>query len=74
MGVPMLTKMGANLISRMGASFMSAAGLSDWVAKDDEDCVRIAQTQAADRQALLALKQGLRVRQQAWLSAAQDRL
>ena len=49
----------------MGASFMTAAGLSDWVAQSDADYVRIAAAMARDRQALLTLKQGLRVRLQA---------
>jgi predicted O-linked N-acetylglucosamine transferase (SPINDLY family) len=87
MGVPVLTKLGSNFVSRMGASFMTAAGLADWVAQDDDDYVRIAQTMAADRQALIALKQGLRARlqslpawdvvahtraiEQAWIDAAQ---
>ena len=64
MGVPVLTKMGGHFVSRMGASFMTAAGLSEWVAKDDDDYVAIAQRMAADREALLALKQGLRERLQ----------
>ena len=64
MGVPVLTKMGEHFVSRMGASFMTAAGLREWVAKDDDDYVAIAQRMAADREALLALKQGLRERLQ----------
>lgn len=62
MGVPVVVKAGNNFVSRMGASFMSAAGLGDWVAKDDADYVEIAKQMAADRQALLSLKQGLRER------------
>ena len=64
MGVPVLTKMGGHFVSRMGASFMTAAGLSEWVAQDDDDYVAIAQRMAADREALLRLKQGLRERLQ----------
>lgn len=60
MGVPLVALAGHNFVSRMGASFMSAAGMSDWVALSDEDYVRIAVAKAHDRQALLALKQGLR--------------
>lgn len=60
MGVPVLTKMGEHFVSRMGASFMMAAGLSEWVAKDDDDYVAIAQRMASDRKELLALKKGLR--------------
>jgi predicted O-linked N-acetylglucosamine transferase (SPINDLY family) len=65
MGVPVVVKAGGNFVSRMGASFMSAAGLNDWVAKTDADYVRIASSMARDRQALLALKRGLRQRLQA---------
>jgi predicted O-linked N-acetylglucosamine transferase (SPINDLY family) len=64
MGVPVLTQMGAHFVSRMGASFMTAAGLPEWVAKDDDDYVAIAQRMASDRIALLALKKGLRERLQ----------
>ena len=65
MGVPVVVKAGGNFVSRMGASFMSAAGLNDWVAETDADYVRIASSMARDRQALLALKRGLRERLQA---------
>jgi len=64
MGVPVLTLHGQHFVSRMGASFMMAAGLPEWVARDDDDCVAIAQRMAAERQALLALKKGLRQRLQ----------
>lgn len=69
MGVPVLTQMGPHFVSRMGASFMTAAGLPEWVAQDDDGYVAIAQQMASDRNALLALKQGLRARlqnQPAW--------
>ncbi len=65
MGVPVVVKLGGNFVSRMGASFMTAAGLKEWVAESDADYVRIAAAMARDRQALLTLKQGLRVRLQA---------
>lgn len=64
MGVPVVTMYGQHFVSRMGASFMHAAGLSDWVAKDDADYVRIACTMAGNRLALLELKRGLRKRLQ----------
>ena len=69
MGVPVLTQMGAHFVSRMGASFMTAAGLPEWLAQDDDGYVAIAPQMASDRNALLALKQGLRARlqnQPAW--------
>ena len=65
MGVPVLTQLGGHFVSRMGASFMTAAGLPEWVAKDDDDYVAIAQRMAADRDALWALKRNLRQRLQA---------
>lgn len=65
MGVPVLCKLGDYFTSRMSASFMGRAGLGDWVAQTDDDYVRIAVEKAQHRQALLALKQGLRTRQQA---------
>jgi predicted O-linked N-acetylglucosamine transferase (SPINDLY family) len=64
MGVPVVVKEGQNFVSRMGASFMRAAGLPEWVAASDEDYVAIAARMAADRQALLQLKAGLRARLQ----------
>ena len=76
MGVPVLTQMGAHFVSRMGASFMTAAGLPEWVAKDDDDYVAIAQRMASDRKALLALKKGMRERLQksaAWDAVAHTR-
>jgi predicted O-linked N-acetylglucosamine transferase (SPINDLY family) len=65
MGVPVVVKAGGNFVSRMGASFMAAAGLPEWVAADDDAYVAIAQRMAANRAALLQLKQGLRQRLQA---------
>jgi len=65
MGVPVLCQRGGYFVSRMSASFMGRLGLSDWVAESDADYVRIAIAKAKDRQALLELKQGLRIRQQA---------
>ena len=62
MGVPVVVKAGHNFVSRMGASFMAAAGYREWIAHDDAGYVAIAQTMAADREALLTLKQGLRQR------------
>lgn len=62
MGVPVVVKAGGNFVSRMGASFMTAAGLPEWVAQSDDEYVAIAARMAADREVLLALKQGLRER------------
>ena len=60
MGVPVVVKAGNHFVSRMGASFMSAASLEQWVAESDAEYVQIAKQMAADRQALLSLKRGLR--------------
>ena len=62
MGVPVVTQRGHHFVSRMGASFMTAAGLPEWVAEDDAGYVRVAVQMAQDRDALLALKRGLRER------------
>ena len=62
MGVPVIVKEGGNFVSRMGISFMTAAGLGECVAQSDEDYVEIAVRNAADRQALLKMKRGLRTR------------
>ena len=76
MGVPVLTLEGGHFVSRMGASFMGAAGLGDWVARDEDDYVETAVRMAADRQRLLELKRGLRLRlleREAWNPVAQTR-
>lgn len=65
MGVPVVALHGAHFVSRMGSSFMQAANLGDWVAHSDDEYVAIAQRMASDRQALLAIKAGLRKRLQA---------
>jgi predicted O-linked N-acetylglucosamine transferase (SPINDLY family) len=76
MGVPVVTMLGQHFVSRMGASFMTAAGLANWVATDDAHYVAIAKQMGADRQALLALKKGMRDRllaQPAWDVVAHTR-
>ena len=76
MGVPVVTQRGHNFVSRMGASFMTAAGLPEWVAKDDAAYVQVAMQMSQDRDALLALKRGLRARLQecrAWDVVAHTR-
>lgn len=60
MGVPVVCQLGHHFVSRMSASFMTRLGLSDWVANNDEDYVRIAVEKGQDRQALLTLKQNMR--------------
>lgn len=65
MGVPVVALAGSSFVSRMGASFMGAAGMTDWVASTDAEYVQIAVAKSSDRQALLAIKQGMRERLQA---------
>lgn len=62
MGVPVLSLKGEHFVSRMGASFLDAAGLAGWVVDNEAAFVSRARAAAADRQALIALKQGLRAR------------
>jgi protein O-GlcNAc transferase len=62
MGVPTLTRDGDSMIARQGVAMMSAVGLPDWVAEDDDDYVRRAVAFARDRDALRALRGGLRAR------------
>ena len=60
MGVPVLTMKGDKFASRMGASFMQAGGLDEFVAHSSEEFVQQAKAVAADRAALVSLKQGMR--------------
>ncbi len=62
MGVPVLTLAGDNFCGRMGASIMHYAGLTDWIAKTEDEYVRIAQQKASQATQLLSLKKGLRER------------
>ena len=60
MGLPTLTLTGQTLLARQGASLLTAAGLSDWVAADEDDFIRIAQKVACHLPQLAALRAGLR--------------
>jgi predicted O-linked N-acetylglucosamine transferase (SPINDLY family) len=60
MGVPVLTLAGTHFQSRQGVGLLTNAGLPDWIAVDADDYVARAVRHAADRQALTALRQGLR--------------
>ncbi len=62
MGVPTLTLPGETFASRHSASHMSNAGLADWVAADLAQYVELAVARSADRDALAALRNGLRAR------------
>ncbi len=60
MGVPVVTLAGANFVSRMGASFMTVLGQPDWVAKDEDAYVAIAQRLAQQLSALRTGRAALR--------------
>jgi predicted O-linked N-acetylglucosamine transferase (SPINDLY family) len=60
MGVPTLTLAGDGWLARQGAALLSAAGLSDWIARDADEFVRLALAHASDWQALAARRAGLR--------------
>ena len=62
MGVPVLALMGDSMISRQSASLLNAAGMADWIARSEEDAVRIAVRRSQDTQALADLRHGMRAR------------
>jgi len=62
MGVPTVTLPGDTFSSRHSVSHMSNVGLSDWVATDRDDYVRLACARASDLDALEALRATLRIR------------
>lgn len=62
MGVPTVTLCGPTPVARGGASLLRAAGLPQLIAATLDDYVRIAVEVAADREALSALRAGLRAR------------
>ena len=65
MGVPVVTWPQSRVVSRQTFAFLSAIGLPELAAQDAGDYVRIAQSLAADRARLAALRSGLRSRMQA---------
>ncbi|MFD1625540.1 tetratricopeptide repeat protein [Azospirillum griseum] len=62
MGVPVVTRPGANMMSRWSASLLSALDLPDLIATDDDSYVAIAAALAADPARLTALRATLRAR------------
>jgi predicted O-linked N-acetylglucosamine transferase (SPINDLY family) len=60
MGVPVVTRAGDSHVSRVGVSLLQAVGLSDWIARDDDDYIRIAVTAAGDVVKLGELRTALR--------------
>jgi predicted O-linked N-acetylglucosamine transferase (SPINDLY family) len=62
MGVPTITLAGESVISWQGASILMRLGMDDWVARDDDDFVRIARHRVENLPALAQLRTGLRER------------
>ena len=62
MGVPTLTLPGEIFAARHSLSHLSNAGLTDWVAADLPSYIAMAVAKAAERDALAALRAGLRAR------------
>ena len=62
MGVPTVTLPGESFAARHSLSHLSNAGLTDWVAGDLPSYIAMAAARAADRDALAALRAGLRAR------------
>lgn len=62
MGVPTVTRMGNTMLSLQGVSMLTCVGLTDWIAQDDDDYIRIACHFANDPQYLAQLRSELRDR------------
>ena len=62
MGVPVVTYPGQTFASRHSCSYLSTIGLSEWIANDVDDYVRIAVSRVQDLPALQSLRSGLRDR------------
>jgi predicted O-linked N-acetylglucosamine transferase (SPINDLY family) len=62
MGVPTITRTGNTMLARQGESLLVAAGLHGWIARSDDEYVRLAVAHAADLAALADLRAGLRER------------
>lgn len=60
MAVPVLTRRGGSFLSRLGESICVNAGLADWIAADEDDCVRKAVAFTQDLAGLARLRTGLR--------------
>ena len=62
MGVPVVSLCGRTHVSRVGSSLLANVGLSNLVASDREDYIRIACDLASDAARLADIRQGLRTR------------
>ncbi|MFZ9810966.1 MAG: hypothetical protein ACO3DL_07110, partial [Burkholderiaceae bacterium] len=62
MGVPVITKRGQSLIGRQGEMILETLDLTDWIASDNQDYVRIASDLESQLGYLKQLRQVLRAR------------
>ena len=60
MGVPVVTLPGNTPVSRMSAAMLAAAGMSDWIARDEDDYVRIALDFSEEPALLARIRQEMR--------------
>ncbi len=60
MGVPTVTLTGNSMLARQGESMLRCTGLADWVARSEQDYIRIAVQKVSDLPCLAELRQGLR--------------
>ena len=62
MGVPVITCPGETFASRHGLSYLSSLGMTETIARDQDEYVRLAVDLASDRQRLATLRVSLRPR------------
>lgn len=62
MGVPVITLRGDRHAARVGASILHRVGLTDMVARDEDEYVRLACALAGDTARLVTLRRGLRAK------------
>ncbi|MFO1323707.1 MAG: tetratricopeptide repeat protein [Burkholderiales bacterium] len=62
MGVPLVARLGASMISRQSAALLAAAGLDRWIARDDDEWLRMNVELASDPDALAAFRRSARSR------------
>jgi predicted O-linked N-acetylglucosamine transferase (SPINDLY family) len=62
MGVPVITLVGHTHAARTGASVLTAAGQGDWIAQDEDGCVRTATELARAGARTVEQREALRAR------------
>ncbi|MBI3375957.1 MAG: tetratricopeptide repeat protein [Betaproteobacteria bacterium] len=62
MGVPVVARMGDTVPGRVSASILTVLGMPEWIARSDEEYVRIALETARDIPRLARTREGLRSR------------